>query len=79
MKAKNFQEMNETVARRIEWKIQQMKGYECELSIVLQEPLDSLMRRLIIETVEHCHRRVKDITPASGYAVIIKLESGFSR
>lgn len=76
---KNFQEINEDIISRIEWKIQQMKGYECELSIVLQEPLDSLTRRLIIETVEHNHRRVKDIVPDSGFSVIIKLENGFTR
>jgi len=76
---KNFREMNRTVVRHIEWKIQQMKGYECELSIILQEPLDSLMRRLITETVEHNHRKVIDIIPAAGYAVIIKLQNGFTQ
>lgn len=76
---KKFREMNKKTINRIEWKIQQMKSYECELSIILEEPLDSLMQRLIIETVEHNHRKVKEIisVPNSLNGIIIKLENGF--
>lgn len=38
-----FRKMNEKVVKRIQWKLSMMQKDDAELSLVLDEPLDSLM------------------------------------
>ena len=73
-----FRKMNEKVVKRIQWKLSMMQKDDAELSLVLDEPLDSLMQKLIQEVIEENGRELEGVVHAfnfdKGYIIQLKID-----